>query len=288
MKSSPHTVFDRIDGLDVPLKGWRLLAWTQPFPMRTAILAGATLALFSWIALGWDSCFDQLEIAVLALPRLLTGQTSMQTLQTMMAARYGIGTHFSAAVTYGLLFYFASVYFQKVSVKGSMNIAYSLAVTTLAISLFEFTWMTSYGLGQGQWWVLNPVGKQAGIIWQNTAFLVLGACFALFVAASPYKFQVNRRLGLLMAACAGAWMFWYFYPLPTVQLAAVLADGSTWISSATFPQTMYTVAMDPAQSVGFGLPYFVNDPLLHGVNLAIKTLWAYTVFYFAKIVRRKQ
>jgi len=112
----------------------------------------------------------------------------------------------------------------------------------------------------------------------------------------------------------GVWAFWYWYPLPQNQLAVNLAypdgsqfsvlkgvnlpggvyngiingvTGSYWCSFANFPQTMYTVNMNPVNPVGYGTPFLVEDNAVHTTNLLMKIVWAYTVFYFGKVVMRK-
>jgi len=285
MESPPP--FNKIDNLNFTLKGYDLTSLLRPDGWRKYALLLVVTSGLGWIFFGYDGCYDQIEMFGKTLPLIFAGTSTWTEAFTLMGGRYGIGTHFSAGVVYGLLFYAISKYYEKIDIKGSLNLTFSILLTVFSISIFEFSWMASYYWAQQQFWVLVPLTTQASILYQNLLFLTGGVFLILFVVGSPYRFRINKKLGVLILLSISLWGFWYFYPLPINHLTVTLADGTQWTSSPYFPQTMYTIDLAPWDDDAVGEPFFVEDNMVHTANTVMKIVWAYTFFYVGKVILTK-
>jgi len=212
-------------------------------------------------------------------------------LLNVVHSRYGIGTHFSAAVIYGIMFYTLSKYYEKINIKGSLNLTMSMLLTAFSVGVFEFTWMASYYTAQHQTWVLAPLFKQVSILYQNLLFVSCGSVMIAVVALSRFQtrypqisFRINKKLAFLILLTISLWSLWYFYPFPTTQLVVSLETGGVWKSFSNFPQTMYTIDVNPLDDVAIGVPFYVEDHLVHTINTVFKIVFAYTIFYFGKVI----
>jgi hypothetical protein len=78
-------------------------------------------------------------------------------------------------------------------------------------------------------------------------------------------------------------LFWIFYPGQIQQISVTLDTGQIWHSSKLFPQTLYTIDMNPTDSVNAGKWFYVNNDWIHATNTIVKTIWAITVFYICKL-----
>ena len=300
MESPPP--FNKIDNLNFTLKGYNLTSLFRPDGWRKYALFLVVASGLGWIFFGYDGCYDQIEMFGKTLPLIFAGTSTWTEAFSLMETRYGIGTHFSAGVIYGLLFYAISKYYEKIDIKGSLNLTFSILLTVFSISIFEFSWMASYYWAQQQFWVLIPLTKQASILYQNLLFLTGGVFLILFVVGSPYRFRINKKLGVLILLSIGLWGFWYFYPISSTQLVVdantenswysdnyntVGWQNNLWYSYPNFPQTMYTTDLNPQDVKGVGAPFFVEDNMVHTVNTVMKIVWAYTFFYVGKVVLTK-
>jgi hypothetical protein len=296
MESPPP--FNKVDKLKITFKGYDLTSVFRPDGWRKYAILFIIISGLGWIYFGYDGCYDQFEMLGKTIPSLLFGTKTWTEVLTLTEGRYGIGTHFSAGIIYALLFYAISKYYEKIDIKGSLNLVFSISLTVFSISIFEFSWMSSYYWAQQQFWVLIPLTKQASILYQNLLFLTGGVFLILFVVGSPCKFRINKKLGFLILFSISIWTFWYFYPLSTPQL---VVDANTerfwlsnsyttvgwhnnlWFSFPNFPQTMYTIDLNPSDEKGVGVPFFVEDNIVHTVNTVMKIVWAYTFFYVGKV-----
>ena len=281
----PPPPFNKLDRFHYKIKGFDLGYLFKPNGWRIYVLFGVIIGSLGWTFFGYEGTFDQVERVVKILPSILVGTKTLADISVVAHAHYGIGTHFSAAVIYGVMFYALSKYYETVNIKRSLNIFMTFAFTAFAISIFEYTWMASYYTAQHQFWVLAPLTRQASILYQNLIFLIAGI-FAIVLVANPlfpYRFRKNRKFYCLVGLCLGLWAFWYFYPLPTKQLQVELETGEVWTSYPNFPQTMYTIDRNPHDNDAVGEPFFVEDNIVHTVNNVMKIVWAYTVFYFGKV-----
>lgn len=272
-------IFDKIDKIKFSVLGYDLTSLLRPDGWRKYSLLLITFSGLAWIFFGYDGCFDQIEWGATAL---FEGASWASALG-VMESRYGIATHFSAAVIYGFMFYALSKHLEKIGIKKSLNLSLSIAATVFAISLFEFTWMGSYYWSQQQFWVLKPLTTQASILYQNLGFAFAGVMAIPFVLASPYRFKINKKFGILLLLTLGLWASWYYYPLPTQAQASgfkvELVDGTFFTPSNNFPQTLYTIDHNPWDDDAVGVPYFVEDNAVHTWNTVFKVVFAYAVFY---------
>jgi len=292
--------FDKLDNFHLTFKGYDLGNIFNPYGWRIYVLFLVTASGLAWIFFGFDSCFDQLEWGGRYFLSFLGGTHSFSDVLNIMQYRYGIATHFSAAVIYGLMFYAISQYYEKVGIKRSLNLFMSAILTVFAVSIFEFSWNITYAFTQNQPWTITFRYKQSQILTQNLTFFIAGILFILFILATPgmtrfyykkhnkifdsYRFRINKKFEFLVLLSVGLWFLWFYYPLPTRQISVPLETGGEWFSSSNFPQTMYTVDLDPTDNVAIGEPYFVEDNIIHTVNTVIKIIWAYTIFYFGKVI----
>ena len=279
--------FNKLDRFHLKIKGFDLGYVFQPDGWRLYALLFVIASGVAWVFFGYEGCFDQVEWFGRYYLNFLSGKIPWSNVIEMVQYRYGIGTHLSAAVIYGIMFIAISKYYETINIKGSLNLTMSVLLTVFSIAIFEYSWMASYYVGQQQFWVLTPLTKQASILYQNLLFLTGGIVLLIFVSASPYKFRINKKLGFLLLLSLSIWVFWYWYPLPTKQLTVTLDTGEIWKSYPNFPQTMYTINMNPQNTTGVGTPFFVEDNAVHTVNLVMKMIWSYTIFYFGKLTFRR-
>lgn len=297
--------FNKFDSLHLIFHGYDLASIFKPDGWRKYVLFFVVVSGLAWIFFGYEGTFDQIEWFGKYFYYYLLNQKTWSDVITITQYRYGIGTHLSAALIYGIMFYAISKYYETQNIKGSLNLTMSFLITAFSVSIFEFSWMASYYIAQQQFWVLIPLTKQASILYQNLAFLLGGLVFIFFVKASPnFRLRINKKLGILILLSSLLWALWYFYPFPQQQLHVNLTDitgetfsitptftsnigwnGTFWNSYPNFPQTMYTINMNPQNPVGYGTPFFVEDNFVHTVNLIAKIVFAYTIFYFGKVKR---
>lgn len=287
--------FSKVDKLKFTFKGFDLTSVFKPDGWRKYFLFGVIASGIMWILLGYESCFDQLEIGSQYLLGYFLQQNTWNDFLQMTQYRYGIATHFSALVIYGIMFYAISKYYDNIDIGGSLNLFMSFSLTTLAVSLYEFSWMASYYWSQQQFWVLTPLTRQASILYQNLFFLTAGISLLLFVSACPHlRFRRNKKFYFLLGLSASLWLLWFYYPLPTKQLAVTFESGEIQtypkqvnimgLSLSNFPQTLYTIDRNPTDADAVGEPFFVEDHYVHTINLLTKIVWTYTIFYFGKVL----
>ena len=298
--------FDFVDNL-------KLIRWKghyfNPFAKyvlnrRLAFVFAIFLGFVPWVLFGFDSCVAQVMMFIYKLPNVLMGKMSFDVfIQKYWVAYYGKEFHYNAVVTYGLMYWGLSRHYdKKFGITKSKNMAYSCAITWLSIGVFEFFWMGSFAFFQAQPWVLTFKMPQFNIIRQNIGFFVAGVVCIIYMyvdshifnsegdaVGRSYTFRVDKKalflIGLTVASC----FFWWYYPFPTEQIIVETAVGP-WISSKLFPQTLYTISLDPTDNINAGTWFYVENNAVHAVNIGVKALMSLTIFYifmFKPITKRE-
>jgi len=182
-------------------------------------------------------------------------------------------------------------YHREHGITGSRNVCYAVSGTLLSIAVFEWFWMLGFAVFQGQPWVITPVMPQLRIHLQNMAFTGLGFIGVLYMWADSHRFNTKgdvvgrhytfdhtKKVGLLSLLTVASILLWIYYPLP-VQQVTVETTAGTWQSSPRFPQTLYTIDVDPTDHVNAGVWFYAGDNLVHGVNTLAKILLTVTLYF---------
>lgn len=236
------------------------------------------LSLELWVGFGWEATWSQVGMYLQFLPSLLLGQISLGQVHASALGYYGLGQHLSSAVIYGAVFLLLSFHFEKYNIKKSMNFALSTLLTLFSVGLYEVIYNVLYSQLQSQYWAFSFVSKQGLNMWCFVAFIGLGAVSFVYLYALNFKPNFSKCTMLFLAGSIVTYLLWVFYPVSTS-----LTVGS-WTSGALFPQTMYAVG--PVDGVMQGVPYFVENNMLHLVNLLNKVFMALSVLNLCRIKRR--
>jgi len=155
--------------------------------------------------------------------------------------------------------------------------------------------MGSFAYFQHQPWVMTPKMPQLRIHMQNIAFLSVGILGVLHmyvngfvmkgkeILGRNYCFNCNWKASILVVLSVWSALFWWFYPLQVERFSVTLDTGEVWTNSRHFPQTLYTIDLDPTDSVNAGVWYWKENNLIHGWNTLVKIFWTLTVLYIGKI-----
>lgn len=263
---------------------------------RIAFFMAILLGLIPWILFGFDSCIAQPMMMLYRIPALLTNQITYETWLGTWSEYYGKEMHYSAFLIYGLMYWALSRHFDvNLGIKRSKNVLYSASLTFLSIALFEFYWMGSYATFQNQPWVISPRWPQLRIIFQNLAFLIVGVGTVVYIWADSYilegkkivgrtyTFNLNRKALLLIGLSIGLALLWIYYPGYVERITVTLETGETWSNTSRFPQTLYTIDMNPNDNVNAGEWFFLENNMVHGLNTLVKVVWTFTIFYIGKL-----
>lgn len=237
-----------------------------------------------WFLLGWDSGTGMLEYPILALPDLISGKISLDEWVQIPSFIYGKTMHFSAFVIYGLLYVGLSKYYDGLGIRNSKNIAYSFSFTCLSIAIFEYFWIYSFSFFQDQSWVSSWAWPQIRILIQNVYLMLVGVLAAIYVHADDYKLNFDKWTMLFLVLTVASSIFWINYPLPIKQIQVELTTG-LWSSSKLFPQTLYTIDVDPLDNINAGVWFYVQNPTLHGVNVLVKVFYTMSIYCLFRIRR---
>lgn len=242
------------------------------------------IPLIFWVLLGPDSTAEQLAYLIFNFPAFLTGSITFHQLIDIYNSYYGLGTHWSAAVIYGLLFIGLSKYFRdKLEIKNSENLSLTTGFVGLAIGSFEFFWMSSYYFFQGQTWILTLQWPQLRIILQNILFLLPGLIIIFGMNHKEYKLNFNKKTLLYLLITISLVFLWWHYPFPVQQLTIEIEGYGTWTSSTNFCQTMYTIDLNVLDNVAVGEMFHVEDSAVHLLNNVCKIFWTLTFYKLSKI-----
>jgi len=99
-----------------------------------------------------------------------------------------------------------------------------------------------------------------------------------------YYFNAKSlALWICIALSIGAALLWIYFPGPAEQISVPLKNGEIWQSSRIFPQTLYTVDLDPSDGTGAGVWFYVANDLIHALNTIVKLLWAMSVYLLLRV-----
>jgi len=278
--------FATLDNLNLNFHGFQINLLKNDEKLRKAILEIFVIPpLLFWALLGSDSTADQLACFIFNIPNCLLGKISLDELFQIYQSWYGLGTHWSAAVIYGLLLVGISKHLhENLGIRNSENLCMTCGYVGFSISVFEFFWQFSYAYFQNQWWVVAFQFPQARILIQNLLFASVGIIVLLHYWALNFKLNISKKTIITFLLTIGLILMWWYYPFQTTQLT-VETHHKIWISSPQFPQTMYTIEMRQGDS--FGELFYVADEGVHLLNNLAKifmTLFFYNLF---KVKRRK-
>lgn len=255
------------------------------------------MCLAAWIVFGFDSTPLQfIHAAYEGLVPLADGVGSWQNVIQIYHSYYGKEMHWSAFVIYFLLFWGLSKSWEKAAIIKSKNLVFSFAAMFLAIGIFEWFWILSFSYFQNQPWVSTWRFPQMKILLQNTAFTLAGGLTCLYMLTErwhwngkiqgerAYYFQARHWvLWLFVGLSIASALLWIYYPGPVQLLTVQLENGQIWQSSRLFPQTLYTVDVDPGDGINAGVWFWIQDDLIHAVNTGVKAIWAATVFLLFRV-----
>jgi len=270
---------------------------------RKTAFATALISLTLWLALGFDSTPLQfIHVLYEGIPSFILGKASFNDLHIIYDSFYGKEMHYSAFVIYGLMFWALSRHFSRnMGITKSKNIAYSVSLTFLSIAIFEFFWMQSFAIFQNQPWVMTFKWPQMRIHIQNIVFATVGVLGVFYmwldsyvlnvhgkVIAKVYRFRWDKIAVLLVGLSFALGLLWIFYPWHVQRISVPLETGEVWTNSAMFPQTLYTVDLNPNDGVNAGVWFFVGNNLIHGLNTLVKAVWTFTIFYIGLVKEVKK
>jgi len=224
------------------------------------------------------------------------GSATIQDLGSIYSLYYGKEMHYSAFVIYFGLFYFLSRSWEKAGIQKSKNLVFSFGAMFLSIAVFEWFWILGFAHFQNQPWVATWRFPQMKILLQNTVFSLIGILSMLYMLTERWHWKGREQLGrayffrlkswlpwILIGASILAGLLWIYYPFDVQLLTVSLETGEIWQSSRLFPQTLYTVDLNPADGVNAGVWFWIENDLIHAVNTGVKALWAITTFYIFRV-----
>jgi hypothetical protein len=285
------------DQLNLSLKGFNFNIFQKFKRVQKTALYGSLVCLVAWILFGFDSTPLQfIHVLYEGIPGFLAGDLTFADLGAIYSLYYGKEMHYSAFVIYFGLFYFMSRSWEKAGVTKSKNIVFSSAGMLLSIAVFEWFWILSFSYFQNQPWVSTWQFPQAKILIQNSIFSLAGGITLLYMLIERYFWKGKEMLGrayffrmkeilpwILIAASILSALLWIYYPGDVQLLTVELETGELWQSSRNFPQTLYTVDLNPADDVNAGEWFWIEDDMIHAVNTGVKFLWAVTTFYIFRV-----
>jgi len=272
---------------------------TKDILNRKAAFATAMIALVCWATFGFDSTPLQfIHVLYEGVPSFLMGKASFNDLHIIYDSFYGKEMHYSAFVIYGLMFWALSRHFNRnLGITKSKNIAYSVSLTFLSVAMFEFFWIWGFATFQNQPWVITPRFPQLRIHIQNFMFLTVGVLGTLYMWVDShvkikngykriFKFRWDITTVCLIGASITIALFWITYPGYVEKISVPLSNGEVWTNTNNFPQTLYTVDLNPTDNVNAGTWFFVGNDLIHGLNTLVKAVWTFTFLYIG-LVKKK-
>lgn len=281
-----NSIFDKIDNFNFSFLGFNPLGSLQNISMwRKYVFILFIVSISCWAVFGWESTWNQPAAYVQAIPALIAGETSLNTVQAEVDGFYGVGQHLSSAVIYGACFLLLSIHLEKNNIKKSMNFMLSTALSLFSVGVYEIIYNILYSNLQAQPWTFSLAWKQGLNIVAFFGFTVLGVLCLIYLYSMGYKPNFNKITKVLLIGSILTYALWVFYPLPITALTMETSTG-TWVSGDLFPQTMYAVDVDPTDSVAIGEPVYVQNDFLHFVNILNKAIVSLTILSFV-MVRRK-
>jgi hypothetical protein len=236
------------------------------------------------------------------LPEFLSRTISYnQLLEQSFIAYYGKEMHFSAFLIYGLMFWFLSRHYDKeFGITGSKNIAYAASITLLSVAVFEWFWILSFATFQEQSWVATFRFPQAKILLQNLGFSLMGGLGILYMYVDSHILNregetIGRTWGfrwtsisfILLGLSVALAFLWIIYPWPIQHIEVQISTGEVWTNSPMFPQTLYTIDIDPTDNMNAGVQYYVENNYVHGLNTLVKAVVSLAFCYVGFIKKHK-
>lgn len=268
-------LFDWVDS-----RAWRFNIFRDHNYLQNVALIFCGVACILWLALGFDSGVGILEEAVLAFPSLLNGHLTLNQWIQQSYTVYGRSFHFSAYVIYGLLYVGLSRHLDHIGLEKSRNITYSIALIALNISVFEWWYMGSFTIYQMNRNLLEWIVTDFWFLQQYLWILLFGLVAVIGVWVESHIFNDQKLTGRLFTWKPDRTMLlasvltvlsialWIYYPLP---VETVMVND--WTSSTMFPQTHYAYK---------SATLYIENNLLHGVNLIAKAMFALTQLIFVR------
>jgi len=262
-------------------------AWRKYFAVCVIV------ASLCWGIFGFDSTWEQLQpfvtyfSSVATNPMLLAEGIPFAALWAEAQHYYGLGNHFSSPVIYGLAFIFLSIHLEKKGITKSLNFAASTSLTFFSIGIFEWAYNICYAVFQGQPWVITFRWKQSSNLSFFSLFILLGVLMGLYLHLSNYRFNLGTRTKALMLLALVFWLLWIAYPFPTWGNITVATSTGQWTNSRFFPQTMYAVDLDPKDGLAIGVPYFVEDNIVHLINILAKVFTTSAILSLCCVEEKK-
>lgn len=288
--------FSFMDNLNLTVKGNNLNLFQKYRRVQQTALGLALVCGALWLILGFDSTPLQfIHVLYEGVPGLILGKLNWQDAINIYNLYYGKEMHYSAFLIYLLLFYGLSKNWEHKGIIKSKNMVYSFASMFLAVGLFEWFWILSFGTFQHQPWVYTWAWPQIRILIQNFFFTFVGGLGVLYmwvdsfilkdkeIIGRNWKLNINWISVILIGLSIASALFWIYYPGPVQQISVILKDGSVWHSSRLFPQTLYTIKTDPSSPIAAGEWFWVENDWIHGLNTLVKVIWAFTLFYILKV-----
>ena len=285
--------------LSISFRGNNLNLFQKYKRIQKTAAYGALVCLVTWIIFGFDSTPLQfIHVLYEGVPAWFSGSASLQDLGGIYSLYYGKEMHYSAFVIYFGLFYALSRSWEKAGVTESLNLAFSFAGMFLSIAVFEWFWILSFSHFQNQPWISTWSFPQMKILLQNLVLAIVGVLSVLYMLTERWYWKGREQLGRAYYFCLKDWkpwvlvglsvvaaLFWIYYPWYVEQISVPLENGEIWQSSRLFPQTLYTVDLDPSDGVNAGVWFWIENDVIHAVNTGVKALWALTTFYIFRVTK---
>ena len=293
-RSAVPSVFERIDATHLAFFGLSPLGFMKNISAwRKYFAVCVIVASLCWGIFGFDSTWEQLQpfvtyfSSVATNPMLLAEGIPFAALWAEAQHYYGLGNHFSSPVIYGLAFIFLSIHLEKKGITKSLNFAASTSLTFFSIGIFEWAYNICYAVFQGQPWVITFRWKQSSNLSFFSLFILLGVLMGLYLHLSNYRFNLGTRTKALMLLALVFWLLWIAYPFPTWGNITVATSTGQWTNSRFFPQTMYAVDLDPKDGLAIGVPYFVEDNIVHLINILAKVFTTSAILSLCCVEEKK-
>jgi len=288
--------FEWVDNKIIIIKGNNLNIFQKYVRVRKMAFSTAIFCLGCWLIFGFDSTPLQFMHVLFELPSFFVGKINLEGLVQIYNEFYGKEMHYSAFVIYGLMYWALSRHFhQNLKIEGSKNVVYTCAIVFFSIALFEYYWIYSFATFQNQPWVGTWKMPQLRILVQNLIFAIVGIMGILYIWADSYvtkgkeiirkqwKFNWNYLSLFLICFSIASMLFWYNYPWYVEKIMVPLENGEIWSNTNRFPQTLYTIDLNPEDDFNAGTWFFVENNVIHATNTIIKIIVTYTIFYIAKL-----
>lgn len=291
--------FAFMDNLDLKVSAINFNIFKKFKHVQKVALGGALIALVAWMIFGFDSTPIQfIHVVSEGFPQLIAGESV--DLLGIYNSYYGKEMHYSAFVVYGLLYFFMSRSFEKAGILGTKNMVYSFAVMFFSISVFEWFWIICFGVFQNQPWAFTWAFPQMKILIQNSGFFLAGILTSIYMFTDRFHYEKgqptsrrfffnwkNWKLWAVLSATIATSLIWIYYPWDVQLFTVVLDHGEIWSSSRMFPQTLYTIDLNPLDAVNAGDWFWIENNLIHGWNTLVKFLFSISTYYIFRVKKHE-